>query len=57
VFTGVTGVRALLVSRIVEFSFHKTNEYFVYRWTIAQKEQGEFGKARAEHLEEAQNGQ
>jgi hypothetical protein len=52
-----TGVRALPVSRIVEFLFHKTNEYFVNRWTIAQKnmeEQGEFGKAEAEHLEEAQ---
>ena len=31
-----TGVRALPVSGIVEYSFHKTNEYFVKRWSIAQ---------------------
>ena len=44
------------VSGIVEFSFHKCNEYFVKRWELTQRniaEQGRFGKARAEHLKEA----
>ena len=52
-----TGVRSLPVSGIVEFSFHKCNEYFVNRWELAQwnlVEQGQFGKARAEHLKEAE---
>ena len=31
-----TGVRSLPVSGIVEFSFHKCNEYFVKRWELAQ---------------------
>ena len=30
-----TEVRSLPVSRIVEFSFHKCNEYFVKRWKLA----------------------
>jgi hypothetical protein len=30
-----TGVRSLPVSRIVEFSFMKCNEYFVKRWELA----------------------
>ena len=30
-----TGVRSLPVSRIVEFSFHKCNKYFVKRWELA----------------------
>ena len=49
------GVRSLPMSRIVEFSFHKCNEYFVKMWELAQKniaEQGRFGKAGAEHLKE-----
>ena len=29
-----TRVRSLPVSRIVEFSFHKYNEYFVKRWEL-----------------------
>ena len=52
-----TGVRSLAVSRIVEFLFHKCNEYFVKRWELAQRniaEQGHFGKVRAEHLKEAE---
>ena len=52
-----TGVRSLPISRIVEFSFHKYNEYFVKRWELTQRniaEQGHFGKARAEHLKEAE---
>ena len=52
-----TGVRSLPVSRIVEFSFHKCNEYFVKRWELAQRniaEQGCFGKAGAEHLKEVE---
>ena len=52
-----TGVRSLPVSGIVEFSFHKCNEYFVKRWELAQRniaEQGCFGKARAEYLNEAE---
>ena len=51
-----TGVRSLPMSRIVEFSFHKCNEYFVKRWKLAQRniaEQGRFGKAGAEPLKEA----
>jgi hypothetical protein len=32
-----TGVRSLLVSGIVEFSFMKCNEYFVKRWELAQR--------------------
>jgi ABC-type nitrate/sulfonate/bicarbonate transport system permease component len=32
-----TGVRSLLVSGIVEFSFMKYNEYFVKRWELAQR--------------------
>ena len=51
-----TRVRSLPVSGIVEFSFHKYNEYFVKRWELAQRniaEQGHFGKAGAEHLKEA----
>jgi hypothetical protein len=31
------GVRSLPMSRIVEFSFHKCNEYFVKRWELAQR--------------------
>ena len=52
-----TRVRSLSVSRTVEFSFHKCNEYFVKRWKLAQRniaEQGHFGKAEAEHLKEAE---
>ena len=52
-----TGVESLPVSRIVEFSFHRCNEYFVKRWELARKniaEQGCFGKAGAEHLKEAE---
>jgi hypothetical protein len=30
-----TSVRSLPVSGIVEFSFHKCNEYFVQRWELA----------------------
>ena len=48
-------VRSLPASRIVEFPFHKCNEYFVKRWELAQRnitEHGRFGKARAEHLKE-----
>ena len=51
-----TGVRSLPMSRIIEFSFYKCNEYFVKRCELAQRniaEQGCFGKARAEHLKEA----
>jgi hypothetical protein len=29
-----TGVRSLLVSGIVEFSFMKCNKYFVKRWEL-----------------------
>ena len=53
----LTGVRSLPVSGIVEFSFHKCNEYFVKRWELAQRniaEQGHFGKAGAEHLKEVE---
>ena len=32
-----TRVRSLPMSRIVEFSFHKCNEYFVKRWELAQR--------------------
>ena len=52
-----TVVQLLSMSGIVEFSFHKCNEYFVKRWELAQSniaEQGHFGKARAEHLKEAE---
>ena len=45
------------MSRIVEFSFHKCNEYFVKRWELTQRniaEHGRFRKARAEHLKEAE---
>ena len=45
------------MSRIIEFSFHKCNEYFVKIWELAQRnitEQGHFGKAGAEHLKEAE---
>ena len=52
-----TRVRSLPVSRIVEFSFHKYNKYFVKRWELTQRniaEQGRFRKARAEHLKEAE---
>ena len=50
-----TRVRSLPVSEIIEFSFHKCNEYFVKRWELAQRnlaELGRFGKARTEHLKE-----
>jgi hypothetical protein len=52
-----TGVQSLPMSGIVEFSFHKCNEYFVKRWELAQRniaEQGHFGKAGEEHLKEAE---
>ena len=52
-----TGVRSLPVSGIVQFSFHKCNEYFIKRWELAQRniaEQGCFGKVGAEHLKEAE---
>ena len=51
-----TRVRALSVSGIVEFSFHKCNEYFVKRWSIAQENlaiDGSWGKEGGEHLYEA----
>ena len=51
-----TRVQSLPMSRIVEFSFHKCNEYCIKRWELAQRniaEQGHFRKARAEHLKEA----
>ena len=51
-----TKVRSLPMSRIIEFSFHKCNEYFVKRWELTQRniaEKGHFGKAEAEHLKEA----
>ena len=44
------------MSRIVEFSFQKCNEYFVKRWELAQRniaEYGRFGKAGTKHLKEA----
>ena len=31
------GVRSLPVSGIVEFSFHKCNEYFIKMWELAQR--------------------
>ena len=37
-----TGVRSLPVSGIVEFSFHKCNEYFVKRWELAQRNLAEY---------------
>jgi hypothetical protein len=46
------------VSRIVEFSFQKCNEYFVKRWDLAQRnvaELGPFGKAGHEYLKEAED--
>jgi hypothetical protein len=52
------GVRSLPVSRIIEFSFQKCNEYFVKRWDLAQRnvaELGPFGKARYEYLKEAED--
>jgi hypothetical protein len=51
------GVRLLPVSRIIEFSFHKCNKYFVKRWELMQwnlAELGRFEKARIEHLKEAE---
>jgi hypothetical protein len=38
-----TGVHSLPVSRIVEFSFMKCNEYFVKRWELAQRNIREAG--------------
>jgi hypothetical protein len=38
-----TGVRSLLVSRIVKFSFMKCNEYFIKRWELAQRNIREAG--------------
>ena len=52
-----TRVRSLPVSGIIEFSFHKCNEYFIKRWELAQSniaEQGRFEKAGAKHLKEAE---
>jgi hypothetical protein len=46
------------VSRIVEFSFQKCNEYFVKRWDLVQRnvaELGPFGKAGYEYLKEAED--
>jgi hypothetical protein len=52
------GVRALPVSGIVEYSFHKCNEYFVKRWGKAQRrlarDDDVFGKAAKEFLDEAE---
>jgi hypothetical protein len=51
-----TRVRLLAMSRIVEFFFHKCNEYFVKRWELAQRNIAElrrFGNAGIEHLKEA----
>ena len=52
-----TGVRSLPMFGIVEFLFHKCNEYFMKKWELGQRniaEQGCFGKAEAEHLKEAE---
>lgn len=52
------GVRALPVSGIVEYSFHKCNEYFVKRWAKAQRRiarnEGPFGRAAKEFIEKAE---
>ena len=37
------GVRSLPMSRIVEFSFHKCNKYFVKRWELEQRNLAELG--------------
>jgi hypothetical protein len=40
------GVRSLLVSGIVEFSFHKCNKYFVKRWEFAQLSMGDLERPK-----------
>jgi hypothetical protein len=47
------GIRALPVSRIVDYTFHKCNEYFVNRWNKAQQyiAKGEhWGELARKHL-------
>jgi hypothetical protein len=51
------GVRSLLVSRIVEFSFMKCNEYFVKRWELTQRnirEAGLWEKAATHFIKEGE---
>jgi hypothetical protein len=51
------GVRSLPVSGIVEFSFHKCNEYFVKRYSLVQTNlstDGMCGKAGKEHFHKAE---
>jgi hypothetical protein len=50
------GVRSLLVSGIVEYSFMKCNEYFIKRWELTQRniaEHGDWRKVGHEHLQVA----
>ena len=39
-----TGVRSLPVSGIVEFFFHKCNEYFIKWWELVQRNIAEHGQ-------------
>jgi len=45
------GIRAVLVSLIVEYSFRKCNEYFVNRWNIAKASKDKWGRTGRKHLD------
>jgi hypothetical protein len=48
------GTRAVPVSGIVEYSFRKCNEYFVNRWTKANRSKETWVKVGRKHLEIAE---
>jgi hypothetical protein len=45
------GIRAVLVSGIVEYSFRKCNEYFVNHWNIAKASNEKWGRVGRKHLD------
>jgi hypothetical protein len=48
------GIRAVLVSGIVEYSFRKCNEYLVNRWNIANRSKEKWDQAGRKYLEIAE---
>jgi hypothetical protein len=45
------GIRAVLMSSIVAYSFRKCNKYFVNRWNIAKASKEKWDRAGRKHLD------
>jgi hypothetical protein len=48
------GIRAVPVSRIVEYSFRKCNEYFMNHWNTVKVSKEKWGRAARKHLDLSQ---